>query len=54
MRLTAQGLTMPEIAERLGIGPTTVKTYMQRVYGKLEVSDRAAMVAEAMRRGLVT
>jgi two-component system nitrate/nitrite response regulator NarL len=30
-----------------------VKTYMQRVYRKLGVGDRAAMVAEAMRRGLV-
>lgn len=54
MRLTAQGLSGPEIAERLGIGATTVKTHLQRVYGKLEVTDRAAMVAEAMRRGLVT
>jgi two-component system nitrate/nitrite response regulator NarL len=53
MRLTAQGLSAPEIAEHLGIGPATVKTYMQRVYRKLDVADRAAMVAEAMRRGLV-
>jgi two-component system nitrate/nitrite response regulator NarL len=54
MRLTAQGLSGPDIATRLGIGPTTVKTYLQRVYRKLDVTDRAAMVAEAMRRGLVT
>ena len=53
MRLTAQGLSGPEIADALGIGPATVKTYMQRVYRKLDVADRAAMVAEAMRRGLV-
>ena len=53
MRLTAQGLSAPEIADHLGIGPATVKTYMQRVYRKLDVADRAAMVAEAMRRGLV-
>jgi two-component system nitrate/nitrite response regulator NarL len=54
MRLTAQGLSGPEIAVRLGIGATTVKTYLQRVYGKLEVTDRSAMVAEGLRRGLVT
>ncbi len=53
MRLTAQGLSGPEIADALGIGPATVKTYLQRVYRKLDVADRAAMVAEAMRRGLV-
>ena len=48
-----QGLSGPEIADALGIGPATVKTYIQRVYRKLGVADRAAMVAEAMRRGLV-
>jgi two-component system, NarL family, nitrate/nitrite response regulator NarL len=30
-----------------------VKTHLQRVYEKLGVSDRAAAVAEAMRRGVL-
>jgi two-component system, NarL family, nitrate/nitrite response regulator NarL len=30
-----------------------VKTHLQRVYEKLGVSDRAAAVAEAMRRGIL-
>jgi two-component system nitrate/nitrite response regulator NarL len=32
---------------------TTVKTHVQHVYEKLGVSDRAAAVAEAMRRRLI-
>jgi two-component system, NarL family, nitrate/nitrite response regulator NarL len=54
MRLTAEGLSAPEIAEALGIGTTTVKTHLQRVYRKLDVTDRAAMVAKALRLGLLT
>jgi two-component system, NarL family, nitrate/nitrite response regulator NarL len=54
MRLTADGRSAPEIAEMLGIGATTVKTHLQRVYRKLEVTDRAAMVAKALRLGLLT
>jgi two-component system nitrate/nitrite response regulator NarL len=54
MRLTAEGLSAPEIAEALGIGATTVKTHLQRVYRKLGVTDRAAMVAKALRLGLLT
>jgi two-component system nitrate/nitrite response regulator NarL len=54
MRLTAEGLSAPEIAEALGIGATTVKTHLQRVYRKLDVTDRAAMVAKALRLGLLT
>ena len=54
LRLTAEGLSAPEIAETLGIGATTVKTHLQRVYRKLEVTDRAAMVARALRLGLLT
>ena len=32
----------------------TVKTHLQHIYAKLEVSDRAAAVAQALRRGLLT
>ena len=51
--LMAQGRTMPSIAKELYLAPSTVKTHVQRLYEKLEVTERAAAVAEAMRRGLL-
>jgi two-component system nitrate/nitrite response regulator NarL len=54
MRLTARGLSGPQVAHRLGIAPSTVKTHLRRVYAKLGVSDRATMVAEAMRCGILS
>ena len=51
--LTADGCTAPEIGRRLYLSTTTVKTHLQHLYEKLGVSDRAAAVAEAMRRGLL-
>jgi two-component system, NarL family, nitrate/nitrite response regulator NarL len=49
----ARGLSVPQVAAELYLGVSTVKTHTQRLYEKLGVSDRAAAVAEAMRRGLV-
>jgi two-component system, NarL family, nitrate/nitrite response regulator NarL len=49
----ARGLSIPQLAGELFLGPSTVKTHTQRLYEKLGVSDRAAAVAEAMRRGLL-
>jgi two-component system nitrate/nitrite response regulator NarL len=49
----ARGQSIPQIASELYISPSTVKTHTQRLYEKLSVSDRAAAVAEAMRRGLL-
>jgi two-component system, NarL family, nitrate/nitrite response regulator NarL len=49
----ARGLSIPQLAAELFIGASTVKTHTQRLYEKLGVSDRAAAVAEAMRRGLL-
>jgi two-component system nitrate/nitrite response regulator NarL len=53
IKLIADGLSVPDIAARLHLAPTTVRTHVQNLYGKLGVSDRAAAVAEAMRRRLV-
>jgi two-component system nitrate/nitrite response regulator NarL len=53
LRLIAAGKSLPVIAKELFLGVTTVKTHTQHLYAKLEVSDRAAAVAEAMRRGLI-
>jgi two-component system nitrate/nitrite response regulator NarL len=53
LELTAEGFLAPDIGRRLYLSPATVKTHLQRLYGKLGVSDRAAAVAEAMRRGLL-
>jgi two-component system nitrate/nitrite response regulator NarL len=53
LRLIADGNSLPEIAKQLFLGVTTVKTHVQHLYEKLGVSDRAAAVAVAMRRGLL-
>jgi two-component system nitrate/nitrite response regulator NarL len=53
LKMTADGMSAPEIARELHLGATTVKTHLQRVYEKLGVSDRAAAVAEAMRRRIL-
>lgn len=53
LRLIAAGKSLPSIAKELFLGVTTVKTHTQHLYEKLGVSDRAAAVAEAMRRGLI-
>jgi two-component system nitrate/nitrite response regulator NarL len=53
LKLIATGKSLPEIAKDLYLGVTTVKTHVQHLYEKLGVSDRAAAVASAMRRGLI-
>ena len=53
LHLIAAGKSLPEIAKELYLGLTTVKTHVQHLYAKLGVSDRAAAVAIAMRRGLI-
>lgn len=53
LTLIAEGGSIPAIAKQLYLAPSTVKTHVQRLYEKLGVGDRAAAVAEAMRRGLL-
>ena len=53
LSMIAAGKSLPDIAKELYLGVTTVKTHVQHLYEKLGVSDRAAAVAEAMRRRLI-
>jgi two-component system, NarL family, nitrate/nitrite response regulator NarL len=53
LHLIADGLTAPAIGRQLFLSTATVKTHIGHLYEKLGVSDRAACVAEAMRRGLL-
>lgn len=53
LRLLADGLSSTEIADALTVSVTTVKTHLRNLYDKLQVSDRAAAVATAMRTGLL-
>ena len=49
VRLVKQGLTNPEIAERLFISPRTVQAHLTHVFAKLGISSRSALAAEAAR-----
>lgn len=53
LTLIAEGMTAPSIAAKLFLSPATVKTHLAHLYDKLGVNDRAAAVAEAMRRGML-
>jgi two-component system nitrate/nitrite response regulator NarL len=51
--LIATGKTAPTIGQELFLSTATVKTHLAHLYEKLGVGDRAAAVAESMRRGLL-
>lgn len=48
--LLAQGLMYKEIADKLGIGFETVRTYVRRIYEKLQVRSRTEAVAKVLKR----
>ena len=53
LRLAAEGISGPRIAEQLFLSPNTVRTHFDHIYEKLGVGDRAAAVALALRTGLI-
>ena len=53
-RLLATGMTNSEIASKLIVGETTVKTHVTRILTKLRVRDRVQAVVLAYETGLVS
>jgi DNA-binding NarL/FixJ family response regulator len=53
LRLLARGLSNADIARELVLGDATVKTHVARIFGKLDLHDRAQAVVLAYESGLV-
>jgi DNA-binding CsgD family transcriptional regulator len=53
LTLASRGLTTGKIAAQLSLSPWTVKTHFEHIRLKLEVSDRTAAVAHALRTGMI-
>jgi PAS domain S-box-containing protein len=54
LQLAARGFGTEAISGQLGVSTATIKRHFERAYMQLGVSGRAAAVAEAMRRGLIS
>ena len=54
LRSLAQGMSNADIADALSIGEGTVKSHVNRILNKLDVSDRTQAVIVAVKRGIVS
>ena len=52
-KLVAQGLDNKSIAKSLSISPWTVATYLRRIFSKLGVTSRAAMIARILEENML-
>ncbi|MEM6366929.1 MAG: response regulator transcription factor [Myxococcota bacterium] len=53
LEVVAKGFSNPEIASILGLSAATVRTHLEHVFEKLDVSSRVEAVTEAIRRGII-
>jgi NarL family two-component system response regulator LiaR len=54
LALMVEGLNNSQIAGKLGVSPSTIKSHVSNILAKLGVSSRTEAVALALRHGLVT
>jgi DNA-binding NarL/FixJ family response regulator len=53
LRLIAKGLTNNEAAHVLDLSRATVRTHLEHIYEKLEVTNRVEAVTEGLRKGII-
>jgi len=53
LRLIAKGLSNKEAAQVLGLSRATVRTHLEHIYEKLDVTNRVEAVTEGLRKGLI-
>jgi DNA-binding NarL/FixJ family response regulator len=53
LQLIAKGLSNSEAAKILEVSKATVRTHLEHIYAKLEVSNRVEAVTEGIRKGLI-
>ncbi|HEY8869293.1 MAG TPA: response regulator transcription factor [Candidatus Limnocylindrales bacterium] len=52
LEMIARGLSNPDITQRLGLSPKTVRNHVSNIFSKLQVADRAQAIVRAREAGL--
>ena len=53
LQLTSKGFSNKEIAGILGISKSTVRTHLEHIYQKMDVTNRVEAITEGYKRGMV-
>ena len=54
LQLVAKGLSNNEAAGVLGLSKATIRTHLEHIYEKLDVTNRLEAVTEGIREGIIT
>jgi DNA-binding NarL/FixJ family response regulator len=54
LQLIAKGVSNSEAARMLGLSKATIRTHLEHIYRKLEVTNRVEAVTEGIRKGLIS
>ncbi|MEN9796920.1 MAG: hypothetical protein RL653_616 [Pseudomonadota bacterium] len=54
LQLIAKGVSNTEAARALGLSKATIRTHLEHIYQKLEVTNRVEAVTEGIRKGLIS
>ena len=53
LQLIAKGISNSEAAKLLNLSKATIRTHLEHIYRKLEVTNRVEAVTEGLRKGLI-